>query len=154
MADKFKLPIDDMPDLAAAIGRLIIHWSFLEVTLKLLTSTILEIDTHKAQIIYDGYNSIRSKIDILKKINHQSSLKANIKEKIDGFLDKAEKLNKTRNSYIHSFWVVSGNTLGKVSKGIVDKITPDKVQNVIDEIAELSLSLHYFLFPGKQAPTR
>jgi hypothetical protein len=166
MAEKFHLPIDDMPDLATAFGRFLVHWSFLEVMLLQLTAYILSIDVHKAQFVFWEFSSIRRKIVLLRRINHHCSPDVPLKEKetIDTYLETALKLNSRRNDIIHSFWVVADDTLSMVKTALPSKhnklsmipikTTPQDVQNLVDEIAELSLSLFHFLLSEKPAPTR
>jgi len=161
MADKFHLPIDDMLDLAAALGRLLVHWSFLEVMLIQLTAYILTVDVYKAQFIYREFISTRSKISLLRKINDKCAPDASVKENIEKYLEKALKLNKKRNDIVHAFWVVSEDTLGMVNtsphnkgNGIPIKVTPKHIQNVVEEIASLSRSLLLLLFPNAKVPTK
>ena len=156
MTKKFHLPIDDMQEFAAALGRLLVHSSFLEIMLIQLTAYILSVDVYKAKFVFQEFISTKSKIVLLRRINHYCFPDTSLKETINKYLDKAIKLNSKRNTFVHAFWVVYGDTLARVTTAPLPKynksnkppvkVTTEDIQIVVDEIAELSQSIFDLLF--------
>lgn len=157
MAYKLLLPIDNAPELAAALGRLMAHWADLESWLIHLLQVLLNVDNMKARFIYQEFNSTRGKITLIRRINHFFTLDETLKSEIDKLLGNINTLNETRNKFVHARWIgdvpqhimrLETSLPGyKQSKKPMKKITPQDVQKVVEEIAELSQSLQNLIFP-------
>ena len=121
-----------------------------------LTAYILTLDVYKAKFVFQEFISTKSKIVLLRRINHYCCHNENLKKTIDNYLAKALRLNGKRNAIVHAFWVKSDDTLAKVSAmpptkhnktvKLPEKTTPQDVQNIVEEIAELSQDLFDLLY--------
>ena len=159
---KFPLPIDNSPELAAALGRLMAHWADLESWLTHLLQVLLNVDNMKARFIYQEFNSTRGKIALLQRINYFFTLDEKLKGDIDELLRKVNKLNETRNKFVHARWVgdvpqhimrLETSLPGyKQYKKPMKKFTPQDVQKVVEDISELSQSLQNLIFPLLEVP--
>ncbi|MGA7561843.1 MAG: hypothetical protein WBW55_01405 [Desulfobaccales bacterium] len=153
------LPIDNSPDHAAALGRLIAHWGDLESQFRLLFQFLLKIDNMKAHFINQEFLSVPAKITFLRRINHFFTLDASSKHQIDELLKTIEGLNKQRNRFIHATWqytiqdqlmrqqssLPAGNHK-KRSKPLA-KFTSQDIQNVVQAIEQTSQSLQNLIIP-------
>ncbi|OGP70854.1 MAG: hypothetical protein A2Z73_03380 [Deltaproteobacteria bacterium RBG_13_60_28] len=160
MAAKYYMALDDSPDHAAALGRLLGHWAILETKLMHMMEILLNVDHHRADFVYKEFVSISSKITLLKRLNRWLTKDESLKDEIKNLLSKAGKLNTQRNDFIHARWlsVAHGdysnklirisissprdiNELHKPSK----RFTAQDIQDVVEEIVKLSLSFQKLL---------
>jgi chorismate mutase len=152
MHDKLHIPIDDAPEHAAALGRLLGHWAILERLLIHIMQWLLDTNWYKAMLVYQEFNSTRGKIVLLRRLNHHFNRNEPIRNKIDKHLDQALKLNTKRNAFIHSLWgVKTENSLARLKtisppdhkkiENTIEQFTPQDIQNVVEEISKLSQSL-------------
>lgn len=150
------LPIDDAPELAAALGRFMAHWGHLESLLITLLQLLLKIDNMKANFIYKEFVSTNAKINLLRRINHFYTVDQSTNTAINQLLHKADRLNTTRNSFMHAMWVgdipehimrleTSLPRNYKQYKKPMKKLTPKNVQEQVEEIAQLSQSFQYWI---------
>jgi len=157
IGDRYWNPIDDAPEHAAALGRLLVHWADIERFLIHILRYLLSIDWYKATFVYEEFVSTKSKIILLRRLNHFFNNDESIKEEIDRYLSQALKLNTQRNTYIHSSWGGNVNKLirlktiphpdhRKISKHRITKPTPKDIQDVVEEIAKLSLSFYDLIY--------
>jgi hypothetical protein len=155
MANKKHIPFDDAPEHAAALGRLIAHWNVLERILVIILQWLLGTSWNKALFIYQEFVSAKSKINLLRRLNHHFNKNIELKNEIDSYLGRASKLNSQRNQFIHALWgvrvedkLVRGTTMeppnykkSSISGHIPEQFTSQDIQAVVEEIAELSQSL-------------
>jgi hypothetical protein len=150
------IALDQSPEHAAALGRLLGHWAVLEHMLTGLMQCLLGTDPKKTDLIYKEIVSTKAKFLILKRMNHHFTIDKLLKKEIDVLLTNGEKLNKQRNSFIHASWIGDSNNLYR-DENILEgnykkmhkpslKFTPDDIQNVVEDIAKLSASFGNLLF--------
>ncbi len=148
MVDKFHLPIDNAPELAAALGRFIAYWGHLESLLIHLLQLLLNVDNVKARFIYLEFVSITAKINLLQRLNHFYTLDDKLKYEIYDLLKDTTILNEKRDGFVHAMWVGAipqhimriettiPRNFRKYKKSMI-KITPHKVQEEVDKIGGL-----------------
>ncbi len=157
MQGKLSNVLDYAPDYAAALGRLLSHWNHLERLLIHILSYLLSINWHKAVMVYEEFVSTKSKITLLRRLNHHFNDDEVIKKELDGYLAEALKLNTKRNTFIHSSWAGNVKDLRirknipppnykKTSRGQIDKPNLQKIQDVVQEISKLSLSFYDVIY--------
>lgn len=146
------IPLDYSPDHAAAIGRLLGHWAILESHLEFLLGMLLNIDLYRASFIYQEFVSTNSKIILLRRLNHFFVIDQELKNKLDKLLNQTRILNEKRNAFVHAIWA-SGpdNKINRMRTTMPgnhkkrfrasEEFTPQDIQNIVEEIAELSASL-------------
>lgn len=148
-------PLDDRPEHAAALGRLLGHWAYLELQLLIVLEKLLEIDTQKARFVYQEFISVASKIKLLQRLNHHFTSDITKKEKLEKLLANTDTLSIKRNNFIHAIWASTLNDddpqLLRVRNSLpgkyenlyhkIEEFTPKDIQRVVDEISTLTLSL-------------
>jgi hypothetical protein len=148
------IPLDNLPDHAAALGRLLGHWAFLENMLMGTLALALKVDHALARVLWQEFISTRGKITLLQRLNW--SMKDNpLKEELSKLLNRAQELNKVRNNYIHALWVISSNgqverhsntAPGDYKKVFKDSqvITANDIENDVLKISVLSGDFVYW----------
>lgn len=160
MADKIYMALDDSPDHAAALGRLLGHWAILETCLMRMMEYLLQVDHHRADFVYKEFVNTKSKISLLKRLNRWLTQDDTIKGEINEILTDTETLNRKRNNFVHARWVSgpygdnsnkllrindsSPSNINKLHKP-VKRFTPQDIQDVVEEIVKLSLSFDALL---------
>lgn len=155
MVTKIHTALEESPEHAAALGRLLGHWGFLEVLLTSLMGHLLYLSPHKTYLIYNEIVSLRAKLKLLKRINHNFTINEVFKKEIHDILVTAENLNEDRNKFIHSFWVgnfqemirMEGSLPGNYKKMAkpYKKFTPQDIQDFVEDIAQLASALNDLL---------
>jgi len=152
MSDKKHLPIDDAPEHAAALGRLIAHWNALERILVIFLQWLLGTSWFKALLVFHQFSNITGKIYLLKTLNYQFN-ENEFKNEIDRHLNTALALNEERNKFIHALWgVIVDDKIVRVpamepcnhkktSQSVNEQFSSQDIQEVVDKIARLSQSL-------------
>jgi len=164
MATIVHIPLDDAPEHAAALGRLLGHWAFLEVELETIMRFLLGIDQFKAKFIWQEFTSAKAKIALIQRLNHHFTANKDSKESLDKLLSKAQELNSDRNAFVHALWAGDEKKLtrfrntppGNYKKAgrMPEQFSPQDVQNVVDKIAELSQALTLWQFGAFGVLTR
>lgn len=99
------VPIDNAPEHAAALGRLVARWAVLEVGLQLLLSALLKGGYREAHFIYQEISATKTKITMLRRMNHHlGRFVEPQKTKISMLLADAARLNRKRNDFVHALW--------------------------------------------------
>src|SRR5208282_4280416 len=89
MATKYHMVLDDYPDHATALGRMLGHWGELETHLMRMTEFLFQVphdhvNHHKTDFVYKEFVSLPSKIQLLERLNRwfvqDTSTKEAIKE--------------------------------------------------------------------------
>ena len=152
--ERVGIPLDELPDHAAALGRLLGHWAMLE---SLLTGTLalaLKIQHPLAKILWQEFVSTRGKITLLQRLNW--SMKDDpLKKELSELLERAQDLNGVRNGYIHALWVInadrqverhSNTAPGNYKKVFKDSqvVTANDIENDVLKISMLSGDLLYW----------
>ncbi len=121
---------------------------------------LLKVDHHRADIVYKEFVNTKSKIMLLLRLNHHFTKDESRKKEINELLIKAKNLNSKRNDFVHARWGsgaygVDINKLYRISIGApfdykelhrpMDKFTPQDIQNVVEDVAKLSLSFQTLL---------
>lgn len=152
--DKVSIPLDTHPEHAAALGRLLGHWAFLETQLMGVLQALLYTSQRKSKFVWQEFNSARGKIELAQRLNFHFTGDASLKDDLDKLLAQAQSLNGMRNNYIHALWVDPGgsdNTLERMSNSLEgnykkeDKkwvpLTPENIQDDVAKLAVLSQAL-------------
>lgn len=152
--------LDDYPEHAAALGRLLGHWSALETRLMLIMSRIIEIDDLASSVIYNEFVSTKSKIELLQRINFFLNEDDRLKEETTPLLESAFRLNKVRNAFVHAYWKKDETNRTKLirinysSPPNIKKLRKPKerfsakdIQDVVEKIAKLCQSFDDLLLP-------
>lgn len=149
--NKIHIALDNAPEHAAALGRLLGHWAMLEKILTGLMQYLLQVKPTIAAMIYDEFVSSQSKIRLMKRINYHFTSDNKLKDEINSLLSIASRLNSERNKFIHASWASGSSELvrfesilpknHKKAWKLPMKFTPQDIQDVVEEIAELSVSL-------------
>lgn len=158
-----RIALDNAPEHAAALGRLLGHWAMFEKMLIGLMQYLLQIKPNIAAMIYDEFVSTKAKILLLRRVNHHFTTDISLKIEIETILSVAQQLNTKRNSFIHASWAtVDSSELirfesillqnHKKTYKIPTKFTPEDIQNVVEEIAKLSASLGSLLIRLLEGP--
>jgi hypothetical protein len=111
--ERVSIPLDNLPEYAAALGRLLGHWAMLESLLMGTLGRALRVDHGLARLLWHEFISTRGKITLLQRLNHSMG-DNELKSELGRILEEAQKLNTMRNAYIHAIWVV--NAKGEVER--------------------------------------
>lgn len=165
MLTKYYMVLDDYPDHAAALGRMLGHWGILETHLMRMMEFLFQVphdhvNHHKTDFVYKEFISLRSKITLLERLNRWFVQDTSLKETIKNLLSETKRLNKERNNYVHARWISGpyGDTSNRLyrislaSPGNINelynkpkKLTPQDIQDFAEEIVKLSLSFQKLL---------
>lgn len=153
---RIHIALEQFPNHAAALGCLLGHWAVLEDLIAGLMQYLFKVKPTIASLIFDEFVSTKSKILLLRRVNHIITDDKSLKLEIESLLSEAQKLNSKRNSFIHSSWVSGENMLFRCEKIMPPNhqkvrkeptiVTLQDIQNVVEEIAELSASIGDLLF--------
>lgn len=154
-SDRAQTSIDLAPEHAAALGRLLGHWAMFDRLLIGILKYLLTIDWGKAMLVYQEFGSTKSKIVLMRRLNHYYTEDEDLKIDVDKLLSQALKLNTKRNAFIHAMWTGTPSHFyrqkvmpppdHKKTIHDIEPFTLQDIQNVVEEIAELSQSLRYLL---------
>lgn len=151
--DKASIPLDTHPEHAAALGRFLGHWAFLENQMVGVMQCLFHSSQAKATFVWQKFISAKAKIELAKQINLHCTQDAILKNELDGFLKQALALNKIRNMYVHAIWGDDHNGNANIliritSKGKNKKpemfrelFTPEAIQKDAVKLAVLSQRL-------------
>jgi hypothetical protein len=149
------IPLDKHPEHAAALGRLLGHWAFLETQLIGALQCLLFTGREKARFVWQEFISAKGKIELAQRLNFHFTQDVSLKDELDDFLKQAQTLNGVRNKYVHALWGdpdPGGNTrtLMRISNTMSDyknstnkhePFTPEAIQDDAVKIATLSQCL-------------
>lgn len=97
------LAIPTQPDLHAALGRLAIAHTHLELILRYVVKSIAGISVREALDVTNGDRTSDVR-DRIKKLFKEKSPTAEEKTKLDMLLGAARRLSEMRNNFLHSAW--------------------------------------------------
>jgi hypothetical protein len=160
MAEKYYMVLDDYPEHAAALGRLLGHWAALETCLMTIMSFIIEVDDIISYFIYNEFVNTKSKIILIQRINNFLNKDDKLKEDIAPLLSSAFTLNRIRNDFVHAYWKKDDTDptklirinysfpakLHKLQKP-QERFTSKDIQDVGEKIAKLCQSFDDLLYP-------
>jgi hypothetical protein len=160
MVNKMHIALEQAPEHAAALGRLLGHWAVLEMLLTVLMQRLFQLGPQKADLIFKEIVSLKAKLKLLKRINHHFTIDGVLKEEIHDLLVSAEKLNEDRNKFIHSGWAGDSRDMVRIESSLPPsykkltkshiKFTPQNIQNFVEKIAQLSGFLNDLLFRTRE----
>lgn len=102
--EKASIPLDTHPEHAAALGRFLGHWAFLESQMVGVMQCLFHTSQAKATFVWQKFISAKAKIELAKKINFHCMQDATLKNELNDFLKRALDLNEIRNKYVHAIW--------------------------------------------------
>lgn len=153
------IPLDDHPDHAAALGRLLGHWAILEFQLELTMNYLLGGEYKKSSFVYKEFINTRQKITLLRRLNHHFNDDKDKKEKLRNLLERASELNSKRNQYVHAIWgagldknklmLIRNDLPQNIKKSThgAFEVTVDDIQGVVEDISKLSHDLQMEVLP-------
>ena len=112
MAKGTHIPLDDAPEHAAALGRLLGHWAILESQLQTIMQLLLGIDQFKGRFLWHEFTSTNAKIRMLQRLNHHFTAER-FKNDLSTLLESAQSLNSKRNSFVHAVWAGDKDRLAR-----------------------------------------
>jgi hypothetical protein len=149
--NRVTIPLDYCPEHAAALGRLIGHWAFLETQLQGVIQCLMHSSQSKARFLWQEFLSAESRISLAQRINWHCVANAAIRDDLNRLLDEVRALETVRNTYVLGLWgESSGGTaaLTLISNSLpghfkdVDMrqelVTLGKLREDANSIAELS----------------
>lgn len=95
--------IDELPQLAALIGRIAVHWSWVDVHLALLLGSLLGVESRASVAVFTALKQHRTQRDALKAAA-SGTLKDDLLDLFKALMSVHEQLDKQRNSVVHSVW--------------------------------------------------
>ncbi len=143
--EKASIPLDTHPEHAAALGRFLGHWAFLENRMVGVMQCLFHSSQAKATFVWQKFISAKAKIELARQINSHCMQDATLKNELDGFLKQALALNEIRNKYVHAIWGDdhNGNTniLIRITNKENESFTPEAIQEDAVKLAVLSQCL-------------
>lgn len=151
MGYKPRSPIEDYPEHAAALGRMLSYWALMELSLQEVLGYLLGVDQFRAQFVWQEFVSTRAKITLLQRLNFNFTKDDAMKSSLDSILARAGKLNSKRNGFVHALWGAGTNGLTRFATTSPpsykkpdippDDMTAESIQAVVEEIRTLSEDL-------------
>ena len=157
MSDKTRLFMDGQPDHCAALGRLVIHWAHFERKLIHIFELLFMTNIYKAVLIYDEFNSVNAKINLMLRLNHRFTRNKVLKTDVENHLSQALKLNTKRNAFVHAIWSTDNTGKNVVRRKMITPrdykkddtpfivFTVQDIQDVVEEIAKISRSFDFLI---------
>ena len=140
--------MDDAPEFAAALGRLIAHWGFLEGELSELLGILLRLDQARASMVFNTFPALGQKIGLIERLLYSFTQENEARNVALNFCKRAKALADDRNKYIHATWGGGDGEFCIFSKGlpsstkkrlsIVPGVKVQDIQNDVDKVAVLS----------------
>ncbi len=134
-----KLAVPNKPDLHAALGRLAIAHTHLELMLRYVVKSVAEFTVKEAldTTSTDNMSDLRDRV---KKLFKEKAPTVTEKSQLDALLGAAKRLSENRNNFLHSTWseTEAGETLLKSDNyqwGSAPTI--EQVDSVTAEILEI-----------------
>jgi hypothetical protein len=103
---KITLPLDTSIEHAAALGRLLGHWAYLESQLIDVLQVLLATDDVRAKLTWQQFISAHGKIDLMQRLNVQTIRVAKRRDSLNALLGEAQRLNSERNKFVHALWTI------------------------------------------------
>lgn len=156
MKKRTTIPLDNQPEIAQALGRMLGHWAILENKLSYVLGNLLGLDQTRLHMLYHSFTSVTSKIQLIKRLIHTYIFDSDEKTTLLSLISKASDLNTIRNTYVHGLWVegTEKNNLtmfdmrvpGKPNKRTRDfkVVSSESINLFVQDISELSLKLDKF----------
>lgn len=150
------IPLDNQPEIAQALGRMLGHWAILENKLSYILGTLLGLDQSRLHMLYHSFNSVSSKINLIERLIHIYTFDSDEKTTLLSLIKTASDLNATRNTFVHGLWVEGTE---KDNLIMFDMRVPGKptkrtrgfkvfssttINSFVQNISELSLKLDKF----------
>ena len=130
--------LDHDPEIAKALGNLVVVWARTESALSFVLSEVMEINPNKAQIIFHRIPGFQGKINFIKTLIEQSDYGYDRKGKLLSSVSLFEKLALQRNHWIHGIWCVNEGrhetSLFHFRGKAEAQRTPVKAKDIIDHI--------------------
>lgn len=157
MKKRTTIPLDNQPEIAQSLGRMLGHWAFLENMLSYILGTLLGIDQSRLHMLYHSFTSVTTKIQLIERLIHIYVSDSEDKIKLLSLIKTASELNATRNTFVHGLWVEGTK---KDNLIMFDMRVPGKptkrtrgfkvfssatINSFVQDISELSLKLQEFL---------
>jgi hypothetical protein len=96
-------PLDDDPELAAALGRVVGAWSHLEYHLTILFAVYAQMDMNMAAAVFDFFRSTPTQVEVIRRVIQLSSRSSDERRvALSTPLKTYERLAKQRNSVAHN----------------------------------------------------
>jgi hypothetical protein len=126
-----ELGINQYPKVMQGVGRVAVNLSFAEEALNNLGQTLTgDPDAYRiwAHGLSSGAKTIRIR-KLCELIRDES-----VKSRATAFCDKFTAMLKERNAVVHSLYVVSPNSVHRIGKGKLDKVSPHELDLLAKKI--------------------
>jgi hypothetical protein len=107
--------LDEFPEYATALGRLIGQWGMLERHFISVLGYLLGTDQARAQMVFNTFPALMQKLQLIERLTKCVVEPSNARECLLEYIGRAKKLNDTRNMYVHATWGVRGQGPGELT---------------------------------------
>lgn len=108
-------PFDSEPEFARLIGLVVERWSLLEKRLAGTLACLLDGNKTAAEVIFYTVVSNKTRLDIIEALAKKLVPDGPEKDGVLKLLDRADRLNKSRNNIIHGEYHTGMNGLDRLS---------------------------------------
>lgn len=99
--------LDEHPEFAALLGRLVGQWGALEHALIAVLARLLNIDFRPAKMVFNTFPALTQKIGLLERLSKNFFEANDAREKLLALLKETYAANDKRNEYVHALWLNS-----------------------------------------------
>jgi hypothetical protein len=131
--------VDHDPELAAALGNVMVVWAFAETALVLALSRVTGVSVIRATRSYYRIPTFESRVKFIRALLEGWSHPAFDNAAIDDAISKISSLSGTRNKWVHGVWVK--RTDSNVT-AVFNYRAPDDHQDRVKPVKAHDVSLH------------
>ncbi len=102
--------LDQHPDVAQALGDMIVAWSYAETAIQFAMASICDIPVNQAMMGYYRIPTFESRVKFLQAMIPEWKTTKHDKTAIATTIDAIAGLSGTRNNWVHSVWSTSQET--------------------------------------------
>jgi hypothetical protein len=158
MTRKTKIPLDEAPRFAAALGRLTAHWAMVEFELSTLLAALLGVDMARAALLYQTFFCVPQKLELLQRLVRGFVEPGGERSALLALLREAAELEERRDGFVHAAWAVGRgeDSLQQISSSLprnpqalrraMREVAVTEVDAVVERMAVLSAELQWFAF--------
>ncbi len=96
--------LDKHPDIAKALGNMIVAWSYAETAIQFAMASICGIPVNQAMMGYYRIPTFESRVKFIQAMIPEWDTKTHDKDAISKTIDAISGLSGTRNGWVHSVW--------------------------------------------------
>lgn len=99
--------LDHDPEIAKALGNMVVIWARVESSLSFVLSELISFDPNATQIAYYRISTFDARAKFILALANQWSEPTDRKENIIKIIEGFRSLAETRNKWIHGIWCVN-----------------------------------------------